>query len=204
MFRKATYFASIGFLCLGIVFAQAKSQDGNQHEWTQLRTVNLADSTEIISTTLKQLQYPKLNSKDSILVSGYIAKHPVTLIWYFASWCWNCNQEAPILHKLYQKYHSQGFQVLGVGVYSPRKKLAQFRKKYDLQFPIVVGPSTVKKKSTRQMTYHYQFRKAVGDQRTWGTPFSILVLNGKFSPIYVASGEFTERDLTVFLENNLQ
>ena len=202
MLRKFTF-----ALCLGITFGgffhTLLAQDSEQHEWTKIRVID-ADSAQAIAQALAELQYPQLNSKDSICVAEYIDEHPVTLIWYFASWCWNCNQEAPVLHRLYQKYHSNGFQVLGIGVYSPEEKLKEFQTTYALEFPIVVGPSTVKEKASRQLTYHYRFRKAVGDSRTWGTPFSVFILNGNLSDIKVAAGEFTEKDLNTLLKNHLQ
>jgi len=203
MHRNIILALCISVALLGLSHTLSAQDSSGQHEWTEIRKIE-SDSAQTITKILAELRYPELNSEDSVLVAEYIDKHPVTLIWYFASWCWNCNQEAPVLHRLYKKYHSQGFQVLGIGVYSPEEKLREFQSEYKLQFPIVVGPSIVKDKFTRQLTYHYRFRKSVGDSRTWGTPFSVFILNGNLSDIRVAAGEFTEKDLSAFLKNHLQ
>ena len=40
----------------------------------------------------------------------------VVLINFWASWCQYCRKEMIVLNDLYQKYHSRGFEVIGVSV----------------------------------------------------------------------------------------
>ena len=39
-----------------------------------------------------------------------------TLLMFWSSWCHKCEQEIPVLKKTYEKYHSKGFEVLGISM----------------------------------------------------------------------------------------
>jgi peroxiredoxin len=49
-----------------------------------------------------------------IQLSSY--KGQVVLLDFWASWCMPCRQENPNIVQLYQKYHSKGFEILGVSL----------------------------------------------------------------------------------------
>jgi cytochrome c biogenesis protein CcmG, thiol:disulfide interchange protein DsbE len=62
--------------------------------------------------------------------------HPVVLnIW--ASWCVPCTDEAPILQSIWDRYRSQGVDVLGVDVKDLTGDALGFHKQYGLTFPTV-------------------------------------------------------------------
>jgi len=104
-----------------------------------------------------------------------------------------------MLNRMYDNYGEQGFSVLGIGVYSPKRELEKFRQKHAIEFPVVVGPSEIKSLETRQRTSHYSLRKLVGDSRTWGTPFHIFIVNANTDSMYTAAGEIREKDFEQFL-----
>ena len=70
---------------------------------------------------------PAINAKD---ISGKSAtlkeyKGKVLLVDFWASWCGPCVQSMPYIKSLYQKYHAQGLDILGV---SQDAKLADLKK----------------------------------------------------------------------------
>ena len=61
----------------------------------------------------------------------------VVLINFWASWCGPCRQEMPILEKLYKKYKSLGFVILGVNVDDEPAQAESLLKLIDVTFPVL-------------------------------------------------------------------
>jgi thiol-disulfide isomerase/thioredoxin len=66
----------------------------------------------------------------------------------FGTWCPNCHDEAPVLEKLYQKYHDQGLQIVGLAYEytdDQQRSLQQigiYRAKFGLTFPLLLSGTT--------------------------------------------------------------
>ena len=56
---------------------------------------------------------------------------------FFASWCGPCNDEAPSIRALRQKYGPRGLQVVGVDELDPPGKAAEFTKRYNDPYALV-------------------------------------------------------------------
>jgi peroxiredoxin len=54
-------------------------------------------------------------------------KGHLVLLYFFGSWCSDCNRELPYVVKAYETYHPQGLEVLGAGMEKPNTTVAQFR-----------------------------------------------------------------------------
>ena len=50
-----------------------------------------------------------------------VYENQYTLVMFWASWCHKCEQEIPVLIPLYAKYHSRGFETIGVSIDQARK-----------------------------------------------------------------------------------
>lgn len=78
----------------------------------------------------KTIQGKTPNLKD------YLGK--VVLLDFWATWCRPCVRELPNVLKAYQKYHSKGFEVIGISLDFDKKRLADFIKtrgiKYNITF----------------------------------------------------------------------
>ena len=62
----------------------------------------------------------------------------VVLINFWATWCGPCRQEMPLLNKLYEKYRSSGFVLLGVNVDDDPRNAAGVATKLGVTFPVLL------------------------------------------------------------------
>jgi cytochrome c biogenesis protein CcmG, thiol:disulfide interchange protein DsbE len=62
----------------------------------------------------------------------------------FATWCAPCNDEAPAINALQERYASKGLQVVGVDILESARKAEQFRTEHHLAYPAVVDDGTVR------------------------------------------------------------
>ena len=61
----------------------------------------------------------------------------VVLVNFWATWCGPCKQEMPHLNRLYDKYRSSGFVLLGVNVDEDARQASGTAAKYGLHFPVL-------------------------------------------------------------------
>lgn len=61
----------------------------------------------------------------------------VVMINFWASWCGPCRKEMPVLEKLYKKYKSLGFVILGVNVDDKKSQAEYLLKQIPISFPIL-------------------------------------------------------------------
>ena len=69
----------------------------------------------------------------------------VVLVNFWATWCGPCRQEMPHLNKLYEKYKSSGFVLLGVNVDDDTAQAAGVASRLGVTFPVL--PDTDKRVS---------------------------------------------------------
>lgn len=188
--------AIAGFTLL-IAFA-ALAQDGHEYSPLQEKTVNYKNWTLI---NLADNQPADLRS----LMQG----KKLVMVVYFAPWCPNWRNEAPITAKLYDKYKDQGFGVIGVSEYGTREEVKGFFGISGPPYPVV---SESENKDAREKTAHYGYRQVAGDTRKWGSPWNIFlepaacakdgdVLTEK---AWIVNGELIEADVDKFIGDRLK
>ncbi|WP_280156118.1 TlpA disulfide reductase family protein [Piscinibacter sp. XHJ-5] len=62
----------------------------------------------------------------------------VVLVNFWATWCGPCRQEMPHLNRLYDKYKSSGFVLLGINVDDDARKAADVASKLGVRFPVLL------------------------------------------------------------------
>jgi thiol-disulfide isomerase/thioredoxin len=75
-------------------------------------------------------------------------KGKALIIDIFGTWCPNCHDEAPVLEKLYRKYHDQGLVIVGLAyeyIDDQERDLRQigiYRAKFGVTFPLLLTGTT--------------------------------------------------------------
>ena len=188
-------------LILGIIIliSAASAAFAQSHEYSPLveKTVNYK------SWTLKDLA----NNKPTDLRS-LMAGKKLVMVLYFAPWCPNWRNEAPIAASLYDKYKSQGFEIVGVSEYGLRDDVKNFFGPNGAPYPVVVESES---REDRDKTPHYGYRQLTGDTRKWGSPWNIFLDPAKCNSsgdvltekAWVVNGELIEADVDKFIHEKL-
>jgi thiol-disulfide isomerase/thioredoxin len=189
------------FLFIALVFAfgptQARAQAGHEYAPLQEKTVNYKD------WTLKSLKDgTPLNLRT--LAEG----KRLVLVVYFAPWCPNWRNEAPVAASLYEKYKSSGLEVIGVGEYAAAADIKAFFGEKGAPYPVVIESET---REDRDKTAHYAYRQLTGDTRRWGSPWNIFLEPSKLQKkgdiltetAWVVNGELIEADVEKFIRERL-
>jgi len=131
------------------------------------------------------------------------------MVVYFAPWCPNWRNEAPIAASLYTKYKDQGFAVIGVSEYGMRDAVANFFGPTGSPYPVV---SESELRDDRTKTPHFAYRQATGDTRNWGSPWNIFLEPASLAKTgdvltekaWVVNGELIEADVDKFIADHLK
>ena len=186
----------LGVLVFVISPAVARAQS---HEYSPLteQTVNYKNWT-----------LPNLTSDQQEDLRKVVAGKKLVMVVYFAPWCGNWRNEAPIALKLYEKYKAQGFQVIGVSEYAVRDEVKTFFGKDGPPYPVFTESES---RDDKQKTAHYQYRQLTGDKRNWGSPWNIFLEPAKLTAsgdvvtekAFVVNGELIEDEVDKFIASKV-
>jgi thiol-disulfide isomerase/thioredoxin len=133
----------------------------------------------------------------------------LVLVVYFAPWCPNWRNEAPVAARLYEKYKDQGFGVIGVSEYGTRDTVSAFFAPGGAPYPVV---SESELRDDREKTSHFGYRQLTGDTRRWGSPWNIFLEPATLAKTgdvltekaWVVNGELIEADVDKFIADHLK
>ena len=190
-------FASIVF-ALALAPVATYAQDGHEYSLLVEKTVNYKNWT---LNDLKDNKPVDLRS----LVQG----KKLVMVVYFAPWCPNWRNEAPVAARLYEKYKDQGFAVIGVSEYGARDTVSTFFAPTGSPYAVV---SESESRDDRDKTPHFGYRQATGDTRKWGSPWNIFLDPASLSKTgdvltekaWVVNGELIEADVDKFIADRLK
>jgi cytochrome c biogenesis protein CcmG/thiol:disulfide interchange protein DsbE len=89
---------------------------------------------------------------------AHLGKH-VLVVRFQASWCKVCNEEAPGIERLYQKYRASGVQVVGVQVQDTEADARRFLQAHKASYPAGLDPRLT-------IANRFGFR---------GTPYTVII-----------------------------
>lgn len=73
-------------------------------------------------------------------------KEKVTIVNFWASWCFPCRYEMPLLQNVHNRFEAEGLTVIAIGVDDEFEAIKAFQDQYKFKFPVVFdGPGAVKK-----------------------------------------------------------
>ncbi|HKQ52479.1 MAG TPA: TlpA disulfide reductase family protein [Pyrinomonadaceae bacterium] len=187
-------------LALAFVTAAATSafaQAGHEYAPLEEKTVNYKDWT--------------LNSvKDGkpVNLRSFAQGKKLVLVVYFAPWCGNWRNEAPVAAKLYEKYKAAGLDVIGISEYAPPADTVAFFGEGGSPYTVV---SESESREARDKTAHFNYRQATGDTRRWGSPYNVFLEPAKLSKTgevlaekaWVVNGELMEEEVENFIRARL-
>jgi thiol-disulfide isomerase/thioredoxin len=176
----------------------ANTQAGHEYSPLVEKTVNYKN------WTLNELKDNKPVDLRS-LVQG----KKLVMVVYFAPWCGNWRNEAPVAARLYEKYKDQGFAVIGVSEYGTRESVSTFFGPTGAPYPVV---SESESREDRDKTAHYGYRQATGDTRKWGSPYNVFLEPATLAKsgdvltekAWVVNGELIEADVDKFIADKLK
>ena len=188
------------FLILSIVAlatATARAQNGHEYSPLQEKTVNYKNWT-----------LNELASNKPVNLRSLIQGKKLVMVLYFAPWCPNWRNEAPVAAGLYQKYKAQGFEIIGVSEYATRDDVKAYFGASGPPYPIVTESES---RDERDKTAHFGYRQLTGDTRKWGSPWNIFLDPSKCNSTgdvltekaWVVNGELIEADVDKFIHDRL-
>jgi thiol-disulfide isomerase/thioredoxin len=190
-------FALIVF-ALAIIPAATFAQDGHEYSPLVEKTVNYKN------WTLNDLKDNK-----PVDLRSLVAGKKLVMVVYFAPWCPNWRNEAPVAARLYEKYKDQGFAVIGVSEYGSRDDVTKYFAPTGSPYPVV---SESELREDREKTPHFGYRQTTGDTRRWGSPWNIFLEPATLAKTgdvlaekaWVVNGELVEADVDKFIADHLK
>jgi len=80
--------------------------------------------------TLRTMSGPNLRLQEQ--------RGQVVLVNFWATWCGPCRQEIPHLNRLYDKYRTSGFQLLGVNIDDDARAATELATRLGVKFPVLL------------------------------------------------------------------
>jgi len=93
---------------------------------------NKAQASLVVGTNFPGFDVRDLDGKPLSLANH---KGKVVLLDFWATWCPPCRAEIPNVVATYNKYHDQGFDVIGISLDQDRQKLLSFTKENKMPWP---------------------------------------------------------------------
>ena len=195
--KKVLTLVALAFAFVTGAATSALAQAGHEYAPLEEKTVNYKD------WTLKSVK-----DGTDINLRSFAQGKKLVLIVYFAPWCGNWKNEAPIAAKLYEKYKGAGLDVIGVSEYAPPADTVAFFGESGSPYTVV---SESDSREARDKTAHYGYRQATGDTRRWGSPYNVFLEPAKLSKTgdvltekaWVVNGELVEEEVEQFIRTRL-
>lgn len=113
-------------------FAGTKLVADLQQQAEKQKAAEMIQRNLVIGATFPEFTEKDVSGKP-LSIAGIQGK--VVLIDFWATWCGPCRGEIPNVVATYQKYHDQGFQIIGVSLDEDRQKLLDYTQKQDMTWP---------------------------------------------------------------------
>lgn len=182
---------------LALTFSSLAIAGGDERAVVQEKDVNY-----------KNWKFKKLSDDKDLELRKAVQGKKLVMVVYFAPWCGNWKNEAPLVAKLYEKYKADGFDVIAVGEYGTKDEVKNFFGEKGAPYTVVME---TEKQEDREKTSHYKYRQTTGDTRKWGSPWNIFLEPDKLNPkgdvltekAWIVQGELIETNIEPFIREKL-
>ncbi len=156
----------------------------------------------------KDWVYKNVQTGTDVNLRKFTAGKKLVMVVYFAPWCPNWKHDVAFVQSMYDKYKTDGFDVIGVGEYDPVDSMKAHIAQYKVSFPVVWESDL---RTAKQTTAHYEYRRFVGDARNWGSPWYIFLEVDRLEPnglvmtkkASIVNGELIKEDAEKFIRQKL-
>jgi len=156
----------------------------------------------------KNWTYKTVQTGEDLNLRDFTKGKKLVMVVYFAPWCPNWRHDAPILQGFYDKYHSNGLDIVAVGEYDPVSSMKANLETMKITFPAVYESEN---RTEKQKTLHYGYRNLTGDTRGWGSPWYIFLQPSSMEKkgdtltkkTYVINGEIIQTEGEKFIRGKL-
>jgi peroxiredoxin len=187
------------FILFAILLLSLTTAASAQHEYAPLQEKEIK---------YKDWTYKQANGGQELNLRDFTKGKKLVLVVYFAPWCPNWKLQAPFTQKLYEKYKASGLAVVGVGEYDTVEAVKASADNFKITFPVVYESDS---RDAKQKTLHYEYRRATGDTRNWGSPWSIFLVPSSFNKkgdvltekTMIVNGELIEAETEAFVREKL-
>ncbi len=110
---KVRFICGLAAILIALTACQqsnSKTSNNDSNRESLLKQRQLAENPRAIDFTLNDMDGIPVEAKDEF------AKHKITIIDFWASWCPPCRQEMPNLVELYNNYKDKGLGIIGVSL----------------------------------------------------------------------------------------
>jgi thiol-disulfide isomerase/thioredoxin len=194
--RKALVLAA-----LMVMFTVGTHAQDSSHEYAPIKEQKI----DYKNWTYKQAT----EGASDVTLRAWAKDKKLVLVVYFAPWCHNWRNEAPVVARLYEKYHPYGFDVIAVSEYGTPADRQMYFHDNPVAYPVVVESDA---REARDKTPHYGYRQLTGDTRKWGSPYNIFLVPKKLKhdgdvlteKAWVVNGELVEAEAEQFIRAHLK
>jgi thiol-disulfide isomerase/thioredoxin len=192
-----TFLLILVLLISAFIPTALQAQNGHEYSPVQEKTVNYKNWT-----------LNDLNTEKPVNLRALMQGKKLVMVLYFAPWCPNWRNEAPVAAGLYEKYKGQGFEIVGVSEYGSRADVKAYFGPAGAPYPVVVESES---REDRDKTPHYGYRQLTGDTRKWGSPWNIFLDPAKCNSTgdvltekaWIVNGELIEAEADKFIHDRL-
>jgi thiol-disulfide isomerase/thioredoxin len=133
----------------GIVATSAFTAECGKHVASAADPNALSETLTTVKDPGEQFRFSGVDASGKTLDQNSPEfKGKALIIDIFGTWCPNCHDEAPVLEKLYRKYHDQGLVIVGLAyeyIDDQERDLRQigiYRAKFGVTFPLLLTGTT--------------------------------------------------------------
>jgi thiol-disulfide isomerase/thioredoxin len=192
---------AIVLVVLLVVLCAAMRAQDDSHEYAPIKEQKI----DYKNWTYKQA----MEGAPDVSLRAWAKDKKLVLVVYFAPWCHNWRNEAPVVARLYEKYHPYGFDVIAVSEYGTPADRQMYFHDHPVAYTVVVESDS---REARDKTPHYGYRQLTGDTRKWGSPYNIFLTPKKLKhdgdvlteKAWVVNGELVEAEAEQFIRAQLK